>query len=641
MNKSADFRDTLERFLKAEVADTLPTEQLVKLKESMEEAFHDAQKHAARRRNLTRKVTGRLVFRSTEKDAAPKPLSFMKVELWDRDVVTAGDYLGAGETDVDGRFEIAYDPSDAGMGDTPDLDLRVIETFRGQEHVFAVEHGPDEVRGDHDFGTLGVAYYEYHPAIPLPHILTFDYGKARLDAMPQSYALGRKLAMADVASRVLGIRLEHYLDGQLTLQQIQDDYKGRTRYAPPYNPKLDVSPDAAFVYRVLNGVCPSLFVRDAEGLLRVIYTWDAYEMDGEHYLPNIDAAFRLEGRALIPVSITTQERLNNAKEPHSPLAPPVTTRPGDAGWARAKHVFLCNAYLFSQAANHLARGHFNVEQYGLAAHRNLRRSPLRALLDPHTQEVFVINTEGESAIFGEDGLITKNGALTSKSLVQAIGDNANIDWYGWSPRAPLTDDHDYAHVANLYWEVLVAYVDAFFAEHEKDIVAHWREVRGFSDDLVAHCVAWSTPTPPPGCTFVDTREVAREHPGRATVGGKLRAATPFATSDTPKPGDLENLKQVCRYIIFHATLWHTWINDTTEALEADYAQYNPADRSTPKELTDHISLNLALSQTRYGLILRNEDGDLSSTLIDLLKARRREFAQHGFDIARIRSRINI
>ena len=38
--------------------------------------------------------------------------------------------------------------------------------------------------------------------------------------MPQSYALGRKLAMANVASRVLGVRLVPYLRTDLTLENL-------------------------------------------------------------------------------------------------------------------------------------------------------------------------------------------------------------------------------------------------------------------------------------------------------------------------------------------------------------------------------------------------------------------------------------
>lgn len=637
-----DFSKTLADFAKAKAGSLLPLDDIEARKRTRAQARHARARRACKRSALSRCAVGRLVFASTASSEAPRPIPYMTVELWDRDVVSADDYLGAAETDADGRFTIPYDPADAGRGDAPDLELRVIDNYDGHDQLFYVVEGDGDIDGDvYDFGDVALPYYEYHPEIPLPHVLTFAYGETKLDAMPQAYKVGRKMALAKVASAVLGTRLRHYsFDRETALADIQADYRGKTRYTSPITPGPEASADERFVYKLQNGAVPTDFTRCGDQY-HVVRNWDAYEMDGEHYLPNVHAVFDYDGAALTPVSITIQARVDNATAPHSPLAEPLTTRPGEPGWDAAKHVFECNNYMFGQCANHLARGHFNAEQFALAAWRNLRRSPLRTLMFPHLQEVMIINVEGERAIFGPEGLITKNGALTENSLVEAIMDNVDTDWWGYRPRAPLGPTHHFAHVANLYWDILGDYVDGFFQAELEDILRYWAEAKGMSDDLVAHSVPYRPIPVPEGHARVDPGEYAKPEAPRVKVGGELRTITPIVRDDEPSAEQLVALASACRYAIFHATLWHSWVNDTSDALEPSYSQYNPVDRSTPKELTDHISVNLALSQTRYGMLMRNEDGDVPAALLELLEARAEEFTKYAYDVRRIRSRINI
>jgi hypothetical protein len=78
-------------------------------------------------KNQTHKAIGRLLFEYETVKGKVKPLHNMYVELWDRDIGNPDDFLGSGMTDLEGNFEIWYDPADAGMMDLPDLDLRVFE----------------------------------------------------------------------------------------------------------------------------------------------------------------------------------------------------------------------------------------------------------------------------------------------------------------------------------------------------------------------------------------------------------------------------------------------------------------------------------------------------------------------------------
>lgn len=638
-----DFGATLKQFAKAKLGSTLPLDDIEAAKYRVQAGIENRRKRKAKRAQLTHEASGRLVFASTVGDPRPRPLPFMKVELWDRDIGSSDDYLGEGTTDEDGCFTITYDPADAGSFDEPDFELRIFDTYDGQDRLLCIFEGGNDVTAKrYHFGELPVPYYEYHPEIPLPHVLTLDCGREKLDALPQVYEVGRKMALARVASAVLGIRLRHYtIDREDSIGEIQADYRGKTGYQPPPELGVTATDDERFVDKLLNGACPTAFTRGPDGRLHVVRRWDAYAMDGQHELPNVAAVFDYDGRSITPVSITIQARVDNAREPHAPLAAPETFMPGAPGWTAAKHVFECNNYMYTQVANHLARGHFNVEQLALAAFRNLRRSPLRELLFPHLKEVMIINVEGERAIFGPEGLITQNGALTEVSLVEAIKDHASVDWYRWRPRAPLTAGHRYAHLANAYWNVLRIHVDGFFAARLPEILATWSEARSMSADLVAHSLPYAPGPLPPGHEHVDANEELDPAAPRVEIDGVLHSMSPIVTQPEATEAELEQLAHACCYAIFHSTFWHSWINDTSDALEPSYAQYNPTHRSTPKELTNHISLNLALSQTRYGLVMRNEDGDIPQSLIDALEQHAGDFAKHGFDIRTIRSRINI
>lgn len=640
---SSDFLTSLQKFAEATAGTLLPIEALDARARERAQSRLDRKRRAAQRANPIATAKGRLVFASTAEQPAPRPLPHMTVQLWDRDPLGTDDWLGEGTSDAEGYFTVAYDPADAGRLDRPDLELRVIDHYADRDEVLCIVEGRDNTTEvESDFGVVPVPFYEYHPHLPLPHVRTFTLDKHTMDGLPQRYAVGRKLALARTARKVLGVRLKHYtVDRETRLEDIQSDYAGLTSYQRPARPGPAATDDERFVYKLLNGACPTDFTQTPDGCLHVVRTWDRFALDGVHPLPNIHAVFRIDDGALVPVSITVQSRTDNASAPHSPLDPPEVYRPGERGWSHAKHLLESNNYVYTQVANHLGRGHFNAEQLALAAWRNLRLSPLRSILFPHLREVMIINVEGESAIFGPDGLVTKNSALTADSLAEAIVAHSSIDWWGWRPRAPLTADHDYARIAQLVWEAISEHVDQALAAEMHGIVSSWGEVLGMSEDLVSHSIAFDPWPLPAGHARLDPSEHAKTDAPRVERGGLLRTMSPISTSAQPTATDIENLAQFCRYAIFHAGFWHGWVNDTTDALEDSYAQYCPIDRSTPRELTNHISLNLALSQTHYGLVLADEDGDVPETYKAAVRKRAGALAELGFDVRKLRSRINI
>jgi hypothetical protein len=640
---SSDFATSLKKFAEATAGTLLPIEALDARARERARATLDHKRRAARRANPIATATGRLVFAATAEQPEPRPLPHMTVQLWDRDPLGTDDWLGEGTSDAEGYFTISYDPADAGRLDRPDLELRVIDHYADRDEVLCIVEGRDNTTEvESDFGVVPVPFYEYHPDLPLPHVRTFTLDQHTMDGLPQRYAVGRKLALARTARKVLGVRLKHYtVDRETRLEDIQADYAGLTSYQRPARPSSTATDDERFVYKLLNGACPTDFTTTPDGRLHVVRSWDRFALDGVHELPNIHAVFARENDRLVPLSITVQLRTDNASAPHSPLDPPQVYRPGERGWSHAKHLLESNNYVYTQVANHLGRGHFNAEQLALAAWRNLRLSPLRRILFPHLREVMIINVEGESAIFGPDGLVTKNSALTADSLAEAIVAHSSIDWWGWRPRAPVAADHDYARIAQLVWEAISEHIDQALAAEMDGIVAAWGEVLGMSEDLVSHSIAFEPWPLPEGHALLDPREHAKPDAPRVERGGVVRTMSPITTSAQPRAADIENLAQFCRYALFHAGFWHGWVNDTTDALEDSYAQYNPIASSTPRELTNHISLNLALSQTRYGLVLADEDGDVPESYKAAVRKRAEALAELGYDVRRLRSRINI
>ncbi len=595
----------------------------------------------------THQATGRLLFEDRAAGGADKPLHHLDVELWDRDPGTAGDRLGRGTTDADGRFRIWYDPSAAGLGDRPDLELRIFEAgpARGRRLLFSVR-GEDDVTARHyDFGTIRIPYWEYDPG-PLPRV----YVPPGTD-LPQEFAPGRRAILLRSLAEVADVRARHQIQemrrpGSLSIRQIQSDYpENLTRALERARPGYTRS-DEFFGERILNGFYQAPLLPDGPGRYRLFYNWDAYEHNGVFEVANVDALLEVHGALLLPRQLTLTFRRPGGLAPFSPLADPEVLTPADGErWQQAKRIFRTAHFLAGEIDGHLVRAHLDVEQYAVAAFRNLRKSPLCRLLFPHLKEVASINAQGAWLVFGDAGYVTRSSPLTSPSIVQRFADQMRgLDWRGYHPGAPLTPGHVYGKVANLFWEVLTEHVGRFFAEHGEGIVQRWPEVLAFSRDLVEHSVPAASEREPDPAPAIPRRE----------IHGALRALHPITESSEPGPRDLESLEQVCRYAIFRATLWHTWINDLQfddggeiayGSLGLRHGSWGPEhdERLAPPTLlaTDQVYLTRILSGTRYGFILSDEDSDIPRSFLDILRARAAAFEEAGFPAGKIRSRINI
>ncbi|WNG36657.1 hypothetical protein F0U61_25500 [Archangium violaceum] len=620
-------------------------------------------------------ATGRLLFEH-DGPRGPIPLHHLKVELWDRDPGAPDDFLGEGFTDHDGYFAIRYDPADAGVGDLPDLELRFFEpqhTFRKDGRVVETwrrigsERGPDNHGGlQYDFGALRLPYWEYDPTAPLARLLVTEEGTP-----PTAYAPGRSLAMLKAVAPIELIKRQHLLQINLgrppSLAQVQADYPEPLTVRMERQAPGSSRSDAFFGERFLNGMFSTILDRDPEvpgdpHSFRLYFPWNAYEQDGVHCLPDVDVRLRLVDGQLLPVRIILGLREPGATAPGSPVTRRTFTPADGAHWEAAKRMARVSATLDTELGNHLGQCHLNVEQYAIAAHRNLRQNPLRWLLMPHLREVVLINHSASGFLIGPKGYITRASALTERGIETRLQHLlGSYDWKGFAPAAPVCEGHRYAHAAQLFWRLLGEHIDAFFAEHGSAVEAHWREIHRFSDDLVAHSV------PAFVCRYLQARVSGKDAPWfvrseRMDLDEKATKPPPKAVSaithtDSPAPGEVDALKQLCRYVIFFATFRHAWANnlqweDAGEVLYTSLglrwgkggvlvAEEDPDIAPPPDEATEMLWISWMLSKTNYGFILANEEDDVHPRLVTRLRAHAAEFAALGMDIKTVSSRINI
>ncbi|MGB5592916.1 MAG: lipoxygenase family protein [Crocosphaera sp.] len=616
-----------------------------------------------------RKVTGKLVFPDTN-----KPLHNMDLELWDRDIGRPGDHLGTGITDGNGQFTIYYDPGEAGFLDTPDLELRLLDSkisFDSNNEpvpVYRIAYiikGPDNVKQkEYDFGTCTVPYWLYKPD---SHFARLFFSE--LEGTPDDYSVGRTLAGYDAASGLVPIKAKHVMTNTLhrdqpTLPEIQAAYpRNLTIKLDEKNPGYSRS-DEYFVARVLNGMNPRLLKRNKNNphLFKTEFNWDNYEKDDDHDLNNVEAFFELKGDNLVVTSITVQSRYPDSYAPHSLLKDPATFTPNDGDkWLQAKRIFRTNSFFAAEMIEHYIKAHLQMEQYTISAFRNLRKNPVRLILSPHLKSLVNINQRADEVLVSPTvGLVTTNGPLTPASVVQICKESmATYDWKGWKPRQPLCEAHTFAKIANLYWQVLTDYLDTFFEEYKEEIVKEWIEIRRFSDDIVEHSVAYEPhqpcdSAPDPDYDWYDYNELDKPDIPRVTINGQVKATRPITTSDQPNETDIQNLKEFCRYVIFVITLWHSWVNDSQadEGGELFYSSLALRNGSFGREDDPNIAPNIlestnliymvnVLTAIKYGYILKNEDDDIPNEFRTTLSGYKDQFADLNYDIGNIRALINI
>jgi hypothetical protein len=653
-----------------------------------------------------RQVQGRLVYA----DDVHKPLHHAKVELWDRDFggTMLGQLLAKGYTDRDGRFLIPYNPKKAGVLDTPDLSLKVIERSPYYTNYHKLNYrdcsiyeikGADQVAVlDYDFGEQPVPYWRYREDPPgSPPRLALTKWQIMVAGVNTEF----RKQLRSLTKQYQGIVFRHSVSPwPVSVYTVQTLFPlSRTQLIEKRKPGLSRS-DAYFADRLLNGMNPCLLQTGATpNQLRLVYNWDAYAnaKNPDYDLHNVEVVLELpaEGAAvagpgddiiILDESTEQLQKESNQKSvyPHQePLMktvspsrlmpigitlettgadgikqPPVTYHPGDPRWEQAKRIARTNTLFSGELIAHFVQGHLQTEQFAVAAFRNLRSNPVHLLLFPHLKGVVHVNFRADTTLVGPEGFISQAGPLLWEEGLKPMCQDVmgQLDWDQWQPRQPITGRHRYAKTAQLFWDILEDYVAPFLKTHHAEICRHWFEIQAMSDDLVDHSVAYRAD---PVTDWVDQNEAPKPPRQRlADVGQPLKALSPITEGDQPGPDDLDHLKQFCKYAIFHATFWHSWVNDgqVDDGGEIAYSslalrQGSFSNRPTPEtdeeiaptnyHAAQQLALMNILTQASYGHIVSNEDRDIPPDFIALLNAKKGEFMLAGKTVDAIRSVINI
>ncbi|BBD57400.1 hypothetical protein NIES2109_01660 [Nostoc sp. HK-01] len=652
-----EYSDTEKERLLYKLLSDLPSSSILKIKQFIKGSNHDTITKSQR-------AFGKIVHRDSL-----IPIPNLSLELWDRDPFGGKDYLGSTETDESGNFEILYDPKLAGFGDLPDLQLKIfdppqtvyIDGKKSQvRNLIEVKNGSDNVIGDYDFGVVQILYYEYDSEYKL-----FPYSlpdSIRHDFTPEAEVITTKsVAKYGLVMDAL-IQRNRRNPNEPSYDEIQKSFpETLTLILEKERPGYTRS-DEFFGEKMLNGFNPVIFKKDKNNpsLYTTAFNGDKFTLTGKIDLPNYKVKFELKDGKLLPIEITLQFREDNCLQPNSPLKAPQTYTPADGKkWLQAKRVVRATHLgVLGEVKGHLAQCHFNMEQYAIAFFRNIRKNPIRGFLYPHIKEVVHINKFGRKILMDpKEGFFAKlEPMLINPDMLQWVRTSmGTYDWTDWQPRKPLSENHTFAKLGNLYWDILTTHVDSFFATHQEEIVNNWSEILNFSNELVQNSVPYlplSLEQVDDGDQWYDLNEIEHSSNPRQEINGELKAVRPITASAQPTEQEIANLKQVCKYVIYQCTFWHSWIHNehNPEFGELKYGDLltngsmgDEDDESVlPGRQTASIILAVShmLTNFKYGYILKNEDGDVPPDLIELIQSKKAEFEQLGFDLTNLRSRLN-
>ncbi|MBE9030355.1 hypothetical protein IQ266_11495 [filamentous cyanobacterium LEGE 11480] len=283
--------------------------------------------------------------------------------------------------------------------------------------------------------------------------------------------------------------------------------------------------DAYFVERRLNGFNPGKLDRVEGQPWQYVVKYDTrrYKVEDGAILPEYsEARFVLKNQQLQVHSIK-----------YSLKDQVVTCFPNEeSDWDKAKYYFRSAEYVFQEIQSHLGRTHMNMDQYAMAFYRNVAENPIYNLLLPHFEGLLNINREGVSLIIGQDGFITTASALDDANIQTVLRDEIKQLSYHWSPQVQALPDvienNYFDRAALAMWELLEKYIAKFFTDNQAEIAAHWDEIAAMSQDLVAHSIF----------------EPPADHPDLALA-----------------INDQADLQQLCVYVLYHCTFFHSWVNN--------------------------------------------------------------------------------
>lgn len=557
-------------------------------------------------------------------------------------------------TDADGKFFVVF----------PKVEERVkVEAIfkRVGEDKEVVAYSEEKILTGNEsteLGKLKVNFYEYQKKLPLLE-MPKKYVPEE-NTIPYMLALVAGGGKYQVITTLLG-------NTNLSLDHIQKLFgENLTMHAEAKKP--GITHEGAWIgERLLKGFNPCHLQKTRHRrVYKVDINWNKYEFDNQYQLPNAKAYFKLKEGKLTAKKIYLQFR---KLVPGAKVLPPVDEKTKkealtdwkkfkakDPDFSQAIRSFLTAYLAEGEVAEHLGAGHLNTEQYAVAAFRHLRNNPVKNILFPHLRNAIIINNEGAKIIFGPTGALTVTTALTADGVEKRLSDKlGSMDWHDYAPRAPISSEHQFAEIANLYWHALKKWVRTFVKENQVEIERNWIEIKRMSDDLVRHSIPYQPLHNKDSKVWVDLSEIDASNESRLTIDGVLKSVRPITMTSVPQERDWERLIQVCTYAIYHATFWHSWVHNKQTEDAGDWRYGVLGLRGTgigsvddptlfPKgeDLITQLKLAYLLPAVMYGYITKNEYGDIDPRFVQIVNDLKNDFQKHGINLDEfLRSCVNI
>ncbi|THH39243.1 lipoxygenase family protein [Neolewinella litorea] len=653
-------------------------------------------------------IVGRTTYASREDLGTP--LHHMRVEIWARTWWLSWRRLAKGFSDHDGNFRLKYD-----LRTARSVAVRKIRAEVSQKYYRYSKTGQlspcycialaipipksDLVGMQYNLRDIQIDIWSYRPDSPIPRVKIDDLQ----DEAPEKYVEGRDDAITDQFIPVELIKLRHVVQlrahpDSLTIDQIQRDYPPNLTTCLEKRLPGYTRSDMFFGERMMNGMHALTFQPfanaqtkrkaehyqdvDPDHLYHVVnWGYQGYDHNDIYAFPTTEMVFEIQPGDFVPrpLSITFTGALSAFdRDPYQER----TFFPTDGKkWMQAKRVARCVGGLISEVDDHFARTHVNVEQYAIAAFRNLRLNPIASLLLPHLKEVSLVDHTADRLLISQEfGYLPRASALTEKGLHQRVRDTLGmLNWKDYEPMRVVNDHHHYAKAETLFWKITEQYIEEFMGENAAGIRMHWAEIYRMSQDLVTHSVpdfnhhhhlhgleGHDKEVKARCMSYFEHRFEHKTHTHREHHDGECRALSPITRQanfadldDQAKTEDWENLKELCCYAIHHATFLHSWVNehqhdDIGEVLycslgirfgeHPDGVLRPESDHKIaldPLRATQMLWWSNLLSRTEYGAITKNPDGDVNPRFGELLQEHAEEFERYGISVDNIESRTNI
>ncbi len=633
-------------------------------------------------------VTGKITF--AKKNDLTTPIHHMQVEFWARTFFGGWRKMSSGHTDEEGVFKLYFDFIEAKK-------FKYRRSFHFEihqvEHVFFNQDSGEprkkvsvfdsfkvkksDLTGmGYDLGLIQLFYWEYRDDVPIPRVVI----KEQNEDAPEYYSEGRNEAAAEQFIPIEIIKDKHLLQikrnpQSISIESIQDDYPTNLTVAMEREIPGSTRCDYWFGRRMMNGMSCATFLPDEKEKgkywVKIFGSCD-YEVNQEFAFPTVYGQFKIADNGLpLPTKIIVKGQTDAYNK--NPFQEKTFTPNDGEKWEQAKRIMRVSSALSSEIDDHFAGTHLNTEQYAIAVRRNVRLNPVAELLLPHLKEVTLINHTADTNLIGP-GYIPRASAMTAEGIIERSKDALGThDWKNWKPMEPISEQHTFAIASNLFWDVVHQFVDYFFDENEEDIKKYWYEIYCMSNDLVNNSVPLFLSEQDSRKWTGEERELNQDRIeynhlracfdntlSRDIINGKKKSISSITKSkNTPAEGDMDNLKDMCKYAIMVATFLHTYVNehqyeDIGEVLycslglrygDKEDGIFQPEnDYSIAPDLTRATQMmwfsNL-LSRTEYGFITRNEEHDIHPYFSKLLLDKKEEFAKLHVNVENIESRTNI